>query len=296
MKRWTVVCASVAFFLFFWLALADITFTDISRWGIMRRMDVFPGVNATLVYPTGGVLRVVETGRGVDSNAVVVTVLTNVVWDGGILATGVYRSIAANQHKTWTRYALTNNWTFDRGRPLLRFEASGVSNSLGWSPATTNFVSPLLETWPFNAESVEFGDGDTFNVFTAGVTRTLIYTFANGWTGTAEGVLSNATEVTLQADSETCFGSLVLRVATNVCVLHAASDPRLLSAAADSGLAAPPWFMTNFNGAAASAVFGERYVATTNDFISAERLQDALDDMQLQISEAIEAHVQLLHP
>lgn len=40
-----------------------------------------------------------------------------------------------------------------------------------------------------------------------------------------------------------------------------------------------------------------RYTAViTNDFVCVDRLQDAIDDMRLEISEAIEAHVQLLHP
>lgn len=35
--------------------------------------------------------------------------------------------------------------------------------------------------------------------------------------------------------------------------------------------------------------------SVTNDFVSATRLQDAIDDIQQDISEAIEAHVQLMH-
>lgn len=214
MKRFIVLACSLAFFLFALIAGADLTFSDIARWGLMRRPEVFPGGGAML-YETGGVLRVVERVRVVDTNRLTMTVYTNLPTSNpvfGELSNGVYHSLS------WIAGAA--------GQADAIFDWNGVSVSFSMREQASDA----------GCHQIMFGPDEVY-----------------GWGST------NAWD---RFPAE-LFG-----------VVPEGSEP--------VGYAVIDYWR------------GE--VVVTNEFVSAERLQDAVDDLRQEISEAIEAHVQLLHP
>jgi hypothetical protein len=121
MKRWPIVCASAAFFLFMFSALAEIQFGDIVRWGLLRHADILP-YNATMTYPTGGVIRVVEASPIVDYADCSANVRRLLYYPDGDRSmdwgTGVYHSVGVSRSGGETVCLFTNYWKFVTGRPI----------------------------------------------------------------------------------------------------------------------------------------------------------------------------------
>lgn len=91
-------------------ASADVTISDIWRWGIVRRSDVLPpGVTVTL--GTDDVWRVVERSMVEDVSRVVVTVVTNIESGSYFLPVGRYVSGTRSEISGGWIYAVSN-WVF----------------------------------------------------------------------------------------------------------------------------------------------------------------------------------------
>lgn len=310
MKRLFICSVSFAFFMVTLAALAGVTMSDIWRWGLLRHTDILP-VGSTITYMTGGVLRVVETFEAVDSNTVVIALSNDVVYGLNTVTAGVYRSASKSTMVSWDRYCFTTpqSWLLDLGAPGFKAWVSGdgvISNTAGWALSGVTWTSPFFGVeWPhvggnvmLTPYPVSFMLAGTTNGVDPGYVRVDMSVSNYYWMGRAV-MATNATEVTCEGivyGGVTNLGSVTL-VTTNLSCFYFDNRPdRFFMLDMDGADAAYPFHMTNQSGVAASGVYGNMYVRQTNEFVSAERLQDAVDDLRQEISEAIEAHVQLLHP
>jgi len=127
-------------------ATAEVSMSDIWRWGLVRKTDMLP-VGGSLTYPTNGVIRVIETVSVVDSNRVVCTVLTNLNYDasGAAMAAGTY--VSATRELT-TFYFSDSGWSFNNSTPMWLMPADlsctfESTNSVGVLPAVLVPAFPL---------------------------------------------------------------------------------------------------------------------------------------------------------
>lgn len=297
MKRLYVIVCSAAFFLAALLALADLQYSDVVRWGLLRKGEVLP-VGATITYRAGGVLRVIEAQTSLDTNRFVLTVTSNLVTDTSPelygLSNGVYLSEDATRENGYLEIWFPDFWYYSEGRQSLLFSTAGLTNDdilvLG---ATTNVITFL--PYPLRAGTFgpdENGIGFRISEFETDPNDLTVACSVNdveAWV--VENVRSDTNNVTLHAYGEGAGGTLTLALSGGT---YAALE--------NSAVLDTMWFCESNAPCAFSQTNGAGVVNywsgttyTTNDFVSQTLLQDTIDDLRLEISEAIEAHVELLH-
>ncbi len=303
MKRFFVCSVSVCFFLFVGAVLADVTMRDIWRWGLVRKTDVLP-VGCAMIYETGGVLRVIEEVERVDSNRVEL-VFTN---SASSVPAGVYVSSGKSSQVPWDRYVFASpqSWALDMGGLAVDVIFSeGFSNNLGWAFAAQEVRRPLGEAGLFGESGrrvlvdpvwvmLSFGDpvDGVYPSVQAVVDR-------SDWIGVATNVPVDAVEVVFSGrpyGDKVCYGTATVRLDTNAyCFWLSQAGDKYFWLEMDGDRPVYPFVMSNVNNVIATGRYAHRFAQVTNDFVSAERLDDAINDLRQEMAEAFEAHVELLH-
>lgn len=304
MKRFFVCSVSFCFFLAAAAVLADVTMRDIWHWGLLRKSDILP-VGGSMLYETGGVLRVIEDIECADSNRVVL-VFTN---SDAVIPAGVYVSSGKSSQVPWDRYmfASPQSWALDMGGQAVDVIFSeGFSNNLGWGFAAQEVRRPLGGAGLFGQTGgrvlvdpvrvmLSYGDpvDGVYPAVHAAVDR-------NDWIGVASNVPVDAVEVVFsgldQIGDKSCYGAATVRLDTNAyCFWVSQVGDKYFWLEMDGDKPVYPFVMSNINGVIATGRYAHRFAQVTNDFVSAERLDDAINDLRQEMADAFEAHVELLH-
>lgn len=294
-------------------AAGEVSMSDIWRWGLLRKTDVLP-VNSSMTYLTGGVLRVVETWRTVDTNRFTLTVTSNLVAGGAgaVLSNGVYLSTSASVSTDSVGIAWSGYWGYVAAPAPVPAYAWWVeipvalTNEGTQQYAATSYWADAGFISPTN-QGV-FGELEVLTRVVPGQpTRPVVAMgdWKREWTNAPAA--GSATNFTLRLDpyADNADGVFLTRFQTN-----AVAWPIVFSNAVDT---ATLWTGTNAwngfpvtlygvepstnppSGVAVIDFYGYTYTVT-NDFVSSTLLQDTIDDLRQEISEAIEGHVELLHP
>lgn len=112
MKRLYVCSVFCVVFLGCLFAWADLSISDIWRWGVLRKTDILP-VNSTLTVGTGGVMRVVDSYAVVESNRFTLAVTSNLAAsESVVLSNGVYLSDAFTASTNVVEAVWPDGWAF----------------------------------------------------------------------------------------------------------------------------------------------------------------------------------------
>lgn len=304
MKRFFVCSVSVCFFLFVGAVLADVTMRDIWRWGLVRKTDVLP-VGSAMIYETGGVLRVIEEVERVDSNRVVL-VFTN---SASSVPAGVYVSSGKSSQVPWDRYVFASpqSWALDMGGQAVDVIFSeGFSNNLGWAFAAQEVRRPLGGAGLFGQAGSRVLIAPVWVMLSYGDPVDGVYPAVHAvvdrdnWIGVASNVPVDAVEVVFsgldQIGDKSCYGAATVRLDTNAyCFWVSQAGDKYFWLEMDGDRPVYPFVMSNVNNVIATGRYAHRFAQVTNDFVSAERLDDAINDLRQEMAEALEAHVELLH-
>lgn len=303
-KRIFVLACSLAAFFFTGAALAELTLGDIFRWGLLRKGEIMPG-GGTMRYQTGGVLRVIEDIECADSNRVVL-VFTN---SASSVPAGVYVSSGKSSQVPWDRYMFASPqlWALDMGgRAVDVIFSEGFSNNLGWAFAAQEVRRPLGGAGLFGQTSGRVLIAPVWVMLSCGDPVDGVYPAVhavvdrNNWIGVASNVPVDAVEVVFsgldQIGYKSCCGTATVRLDTNAyCFWLSQAGDKYFWLEMDGDKPVYPFVMSNVNGVIATGRYAHRFAQVTNDFVSAERLDDAINDLRQEMAEALEAHVELLH-
>lgn len=302
-NRIFVLACSLAAFFFTGAALAELTLGDIFRWGLLRKSDILP-VGGSMLYETGGVLRVIEDIECADSNRVVL-VFTN---SDAVIPAGVYVSSVKSSQVPWDRYLFASPWwwTLDMGGQAVDVIFSeGFSNNLGWAFAAQEVRRPLGGAGLFGESGMRVLVDPVWVMLSFGDPVDGVYPSVRAvvdrsdWIGVALNVPVDAVEVVFSGQpygDKSCFGTVTVRLDTNAyCFWWTAEGDKYFWLEMDGDKPVYPFVMSNAAGVVATGRYAHRFAQVTNDFVSVERLDDAINDLRQEMADALEAHVELLH-